>query len=510
MISFRHRHRFCGSCGAPTAPQQNGRVMVCQRKGCDTESFPRVDPAIIVLVTDGDRALLGRQPDWPAGRYSTIAGFVEPGESLEDAVRREVLEETGIETGAMIYQSSQPWPFPRSLMLGFRAAGADDRDPARRPRTRGRALVPSRRARGRIDDAVLAVDRVPPDPGMAEPLSILLSVATGLALAAAAGFRAFVPLLAAGLAIHFGYVEPARGFDWLGEPIVLVALSIATVTEIAAYYVPGVDHALDLIGAPVAVAAGIVAAAGVMVGLPDWLRWLTAIGAGGAVATAGHALNAIGRAKTGAVSGGLGNPVYSTAELARFGRCSRSSRSCCRRRARCDRSRSEPGRCNAGAGAGSDFSWLRSHPCRPVPGDACRAAQRSPRCRHSARTRTKTSGSKSTFEGVEGPLLENVRALSSLHRLAASKDLDAEMVGRLAQRAPDEARTALRPFGYYEPDVTTEFAEVGGSLACQGEDQAGYARHARRSSRSRSPAAAGRAVPARRPRATRRFAPGSG
>jgi NAD+ diphosphatase len=121
MISFRHRHRFCGSCGAPTVPQQNGRVMVCGRPGCATEFFPRVDPAVIVLVTDGDRALLGRQPGWPAGRYSTIAGFVEPGESLEDAVRREVLEETGIETGAMSYQSSQPWPFPRSLMLGFRA-----------------------------------------------------------------------------------------------------------------------------------------------------------------------------------------------------------------------------------------------------------------------------------------------------------------------------------------------------------------------------------------------------
>jgi hypothetical protein len=151
---------------------------------------------------------------------------------------------------------------------------------------------------------------------MAEPLSIIASVATGLALAAAAGFRAFVPLLAAGLAIHFGYVEPARGFDWLGEPMVLLALSVATVAEIAAYYLPGVDHVLDLIGAPVAVAAGIVAAAGVMVGLPDWLRWLTAIGAGGAVATAGHALNAVGRAKTGAVSGGLGNPAYSTAELA--------------------------------------------------------------------------------------------------------------------------------------------------------------------------------------------------
>ena len=151
---------------------------------------------------------------------------------------------------------------------------------------------------------------------MAEPLNILLSVATGIALAAAAGFRAFVPLFAAGLAIHFGWVEPARGFDWLGEPVVLVALGVATTAEIAAYYVPGVDHVLDLIGAPVAIAAGIIAAAGVMVGLPDWMRWLTAIGAGGAVATAGHALNAVGRAKTGAASGGIGNPVYSTAELA--------------------------------------------------------------------------------------------------------------------------------------------------------------------------------------------------
>ncbi|MGH8198133.1 MAG: DUF4126 domain-containing protein [Steroidobacteraceae bacterium] len=147
-------------------------------------------------------------------------------------------------------------------------------------------------------------------------MSVALSIATGLALAAAAGFRAFVPLLAAGLAIHFGYVEASPGFAWLGEPLVLVALSVATATEIAAYYVPGVDHVLDLIATPVAVAAGIIAAAGVMVGLPDWLRWLTAIGAGGAVTTAGHALNAVGRAKTGVATGGLGNPAYSTAELA--------------------------------------------------------------------------------------------------------------------------------------------------------------------------------------------------
>ncbi len=147
-------------------------------------------------------------------------------------------------------------------------------------------------------------------------MNVALSVVTGLALAAAAGFRAFVPLLAAGLAIHLDYVEAAPGFAWLGEPLVLMALAIATLTEIAAYYIPGLDHLLDLVGAPVAIAAGIVAAAGVMVGLPDWLRWFTAIGVGGAITTTGHALLAIGRAKTGALSGGLGNPLYASGELA--------------------------------------------------------------------------------------------------------------------------------------------------------------------------------------------------
>jgi len=147
-------------------------------------------------------------------------------------------------------------------------------------------------------------------------VSVLLSIAAGLALAAAAGFRAFVPLFAAGLAIHYGWVDPAPGFAWLGDPVVLIALGVATVTEIAAYYLPGVDHVLDVIAAPVAIAAGVVAAAGVMVGLPDWARWATAISAGGIVTTAGHALNAVGRAKTGVVSGGLGNPVYATGELA--------------------------------------------------------------------------------------------------------------------------------------------------------------------------------------------------
>lgn len=121
ILSWRRRHRFCGSCGAPTVSVKSGHVLVCTNPGCRHEQFPRIDPAIIVLISDGERALLGRQASWPVGRYSTIAGFVEPGESLEDAVKREVFEETGIEVDTIDYHSSQPWPFPASLMLGFTA-----------------------------------------------------------------------------------------------------------------------------------------------------------------------------------------------------------------------------------------------------------------------------------------------------------------------------------------------------------------------------------------------------
>ena len=121
MISWRRRHRFCGACGAKTVAAKSGHVLVCTSPSCRHEQFPRLDPAIIVLVSDGERALLGRQASWPVGRYSTIAGFVEPGESLEDAVAREVFEETGIRVDAIEYHSSQPWPFPASLMLGFTA-----------------------------------------------------------------------------------------------------------------------------------------------------------------------------------------------------------------------------------------------------------------------------------------------------------------------------------------------------------------------------------------------------
>src|SRR5277367_1487051 len=121
LISWRRRHRFCGLCGAKTVSAKSGHVLVCSDPSCRHEQFPRIDPAIIVLVDDGERALLGRQASWPVGRYSTIAGFVEPGESLEDAVAREVFEETGIEVDTIEYHSSQPWPFPASLMLGFTA-----------------------------------------------------------------------------------------------------------------------------------------------------------------------------------------------------------------------------------------------------------------------------------------------------------------------------------------------------------------------------------------------------
>jgi NAD+ diphosphatase len=123
LALWKARHRHCGVCGTPTLPARAGHVLRCTAPGCGTEVFPRLDPAIIVLVTDvsGERALLGRQASWAQGRYSTIAGFVEPGETLEDAVIREVEEETGVLAGDAEYVASQPWPFPSSLMLGFRA-----------------------------------------------------------------------------------------------------------------------------------------------------------------------------------------------------------------------------------------------------------------------------------------------------------------------------------------------------------------------------------------------------
>lgn len=123
LVLWHASQVFCGVCGSSARPEAAGNSRICLNQDCRREIFPRVDPAIIVLVAKGDRCLLGRQPSWPEGRYSTIAGFVEPGESLEDAVRREVYEETNIHVGQVSYHSSQPWPFPSSLMLGFTAEG---------------------------------------------------------------------------------------------------------------------------------------------------------------------------------------------------------------------------------------------------------------------------------------------------------------------------------------------------------------------------------------------------
>jgi NAD+ diphosphatase len=120
LSNWHATHTHCPRCGAPTESIQAGWSTRCTADG--SQHFPRTDPAVIVLLHDGDdRALLGRQPTWPRGRYSTIAGFVESGESGEQAVHREVGEETGVLVDDVVYRASQPWPFPSSLMLGYEA-----------------------------------------------------------------------------------------------------------------------------------------------------------------------------------------------------------------------------------------------------------------------------------------------------------------------------------------------------------------------------------------------------
>ena len=124
LMHWRSRTKFCGLCGAACEPTQAGHVMVCS--GCSTHHFPRTDPAVIMLVAQADRVLLGhsqrfRTMNPTTMMYSTLAGFVEPGESLEEAVAREVLEESGVRVGSVVYHSSQPWPFPGNIMLGFYA-----------------------------------------------------------------------------------------------------------------------------------------------------------------------------------------------------------------------------------------------------------------------------------------------------------------------------------------------------------------------------------------------------
>ncbi len=119
LLNWHRRHRFCANCGAPTSVDEAGYSRSCPR--CGAHHFPRTDPCVIMTVEHGDRLLLGRRAGWPKGRLSVLAGFVSPGEAAEEAVVREVVEESGIVARDPVFVASQPWPFPASLMLGFHA-----------------------------------------------------------------------------------------------------------------------------------------------------------------------------------------------------------------------------------------------------------------------------------------------------------------------------------------------------------------------------------------------------
>jgi NAD+ diphosphatase len=123
LLHWHRGSRFCGSCGQPTKPRDGGHVRVCEAE--DLKHFPRTDPAVMALVTRRDRCVLARQHGWPSGLYAAVAGFVEPGESTEEAAAREIKEELGLDVTELAYYRSQPWPFPASLMIGFFARAAD-------------------------------------------------------------------------------------------------------------------------------------------------------------------------------------------------------------------------------------------------------------------------------------------------------------------------------------------------------------------------------------------------
>jgi NAD+ diphosphatase len=118
LVGWHARHRFCAVCGQPTVIAKGGWQRSCTNPDCRAEHFPRTDPVTIMLIEHEGQVLLGRQPRFPAGRYSALAGFVEPGETIEEAVAREVFEEAGVRTRDVTYVASQPWPFPSSLMIG--------------------------------------------------------------------------------------------------------------------------------------------------------------------------------------------------------------------------------------------------------------------------------------------------------------------------------------------------------------------------------------------------------
>jgi NAD+ diphosphatase len=124
LVYWHSRNRFCAVCGSPTVSREGGHVRACRSENCKTLNFPRTDPAVIVLVRDGEQCLLGNHHRGPADMYTTLAGFVEPGETIEAAVEREIGEETGVRVREVRYFRSQPWPFPASLMIGFTAVAA--------------------------------------------------------------------------------------------------------------------------------------------------------------------------------------------------------------------------------------------------------------------------------------------------------------------------------------------------------------------------------------------------
>ena len=124
LLEWHRGHGFCAACGAKSDMVHAGWQRSCP--ACQAQHFPRTDPVVIMLITHGNQVLLGRGPTWPEGMYSLLAGFVEPGETIEAAVRREVFEESGIRVGAVDYLASQPWPFPASLMIGCRGEALSD------------------------------------------------------------------------------------------------------------------------------------------------------------------------------------------------------------------------------------------------------------------------------------------------------------------------------------------------------------------------------------------------
>src|SRR5229473_5627764 len=125
LIDWHQRHGFCPRCGAPTKVMDAGYRRLCGTLKCNSEHFPRVDPVVIMLATHGEACLVGRGKQFPPGMFSALAGFVEPGETIEEAVRRELMEEASLKVGAVTYYATQPWPFPSSLMIGCFAQAAN-------------------------------------------------------------------------------------------------------------------------------------------------------------------------------------------------------------------------------------------------------------------------------------------------------------------------------------------------------------------------------------------------